>query len=429
MDATCGTGFQPVSSPARYRCHNCGTGFQPVSSPARCRCHRPLWVWACLVILIGGCTWDVFRPPAARHEQPAAAEEPPQVVDNEPTPAEPPGDEVSQAVANYIQRMELAHQRADRTEIQQPSPDDTIRQAADEEPQPTSRPANTPSIAPPPKEAAPPAEVPPQPQVVEPPVLVGADVRSAPGTETAIGEPRAVGINAPASARGAPATLQDFVAQMLPPEDGSFREQLDQRILYLLAGEYEQARQPLTMVTAEQQELAARFVDAFIAIREGHMGDLAGAAKAAAAQLTELQESLRRLSDLNMPVLTICSAVRGYGQYEVVEPARFLAGGAEFVLYCEVRDFTSELRDNYYYTTFDMTTAILNRTGDTVFEIKDPDITDRCRNRRQDCFIPRLIRLPASLSPGQYVAKVTVVDKLGQKVAENRATFQLVARP
>ena len=159
------------------------------------------------------------------------------------------------------------------------------------------------------------------------------------------------------------------------------------------------------------------------------MGDLAGAAKAAAAQLTELQESLRRLSDLNMPVLTICSAVRGYGQYEVVEPARFLAGGAEFVLYCEVRDFTSELRDNYYYTTFDMTTAILNRTGDTVFEIKDPDITDRCRNRRQDCFIPRLIRLPASLSPGQYVAKVTVVDKLGQKVAENRATFQLVARP
>ena len=76
-----------------------------------------------------------------------------------------------------------------------------------------------------------------------------------------------------------------------------------------------------------------------------------------------------------------------------------------------------------------MTTTILNRTGDAVLEIKDPEIVDRCRNRRHDCFIPRLVRLPATLPPGQYVAKVTVVDKLGQKLAENRATFHLAARP
>jgi hypothetical protein len=76
-----------------------------------------------------------------------------------------------------------------------------------------------------------------------------------------------------------------------------------------------------------------------------------------------------------------------------------------------------------------MTTTILNRIGDTVLEIKDTEIVDRCRNRRHDCFIPRLVRLPETLPPGQYVAKVTVIDKLGQKVAEGRAPFQLVARP
>jgi len=107
-----------------------------------------------------------------------------------------------------------------------------------------------------------------------------------------------------------------------------------------------------------------------------------------------------------------------------------VAGGAEFVLYCEVRDFVSEQRDDgFYYTRFDLTTTLLSHSGDVVLELKDTDITDRCRNLRHDCFIPRLVRLPASLSPGQYVAKVTVVDKLGQKVAENRATFQIVARP
>jgi hypothetical protein len=37
------------------------------------------------------------------------------------------------------------------------------------------------------------------------------------------------------------------------------------------------------------------------------------------------------------------------------------------------------------------------------------------------------VRLPASLSPGEYVVKITLVDKLGQKVAENRATFRLSA--
>ena len=37
-----------------------------------------------------------------------------------------------------------------------------------------------------------------------------------------------------------------------------------------------------------------------------------------------------------------------------------------------------------------------------------------------------LVRLPATLAPGDYVAKVTLVDKLGGKVAENRATFRIV---
>jgi hypothetical protein len=93
-----------------------------------------------------------------------------------------------------------------------------------------------------------------------------------------------------------------------------------------------------------------------------------------------------------------------------------------------VRDFVSEKQDDgLYQTRFDLRTTVLNRAGDTALEYTDADVVDRCRNRRSDCFIPRLIRLPATLSPGEYVVKVSVTDKLGRKVAENRVTIRVTA--
>lgn len=304
-------------------------------------------------------------------------------------------------------------------------------------------------------------------------------------------------INAPAVAAHAPASLRDLLDR-LPPGDDSFREQLDRRLLAVVAGDFEQARRPLNLVTAEQQELTTRYVESLIAIRDWHMGDPSGAVTAAAGELESLQHSLGRLSELSVPVVKICSAVRGFGQYDAIDPPRLLAGSnAEFVLYAEVRNFVSEAegqgteperqrgakqspsgsdgqdgaraeargtaapsgafstvgaRDGagdgkdagerndpgaridpapagrLFVTRFDLTTTILNRIGDAVLELKDADVVDRCRNRRHDCFIPRLVRLPPTLPPGHYVAKITVADKLGRKVAENRATFQLVAR-
>jgi hypothetical protein len=98
-------------------------------------------------------------------------------------------------------------------------------------------------------------------------------------------------------------------------------------------------------------------------------------------------------------------------------------------VYCEVKNFVSRLKDDgRYESLFSMRTAILNRAGDVVLDMKDEHVPDICQTRRQDCFIPRLVRLPATLSPGEYVAKVTIVDKIGEKVAEKRATFRIVAR-
>ena len=103
---------------------------------------------------------------------------------------------------------------------------------------------------------------------------------------------------------------------------------------------------------------------------------------------------------------------------------------SEFVVYCELQDFVSKQgEDGLYQASFDLRTQILNRGGEVVLELEDRDIVDRCRQPRRDCFIPRLVWLPATLSPGEYVVKISVTDKLGEKMAENRATFRVVASP
>ncbi len=412
-----------------------------------------LTLLCCGLMLVCGCTWD--NPPPSYHSQPTAPkrEEPPQVVQkpaaSQPATDEKQTEEVTGSVLGWIRRVDDAQQRARERARFEPEAAQTYRQAADAEPVPATAPAGTPAVIIKPAAAAAPnqaelvgpaaepkrdptAEPATQPTATTAPVLAGVVVRPAPAAPAGgtVG-PAAPGVNTPAAARNGPASLREFLAQTPAPADESFQQQVDERMLWAIAGDFDRAREPLKLVTAEQQELASRFVEAWIAIREGHQGDLAGAASAASRQLAELQEALGRLSELSIATLKICSAVRGYGQYDVLEPARFVAGNeAEMVLYCELRDFASEHRsDGLYYTTFDMTTTLLNRAGDNVLELKDAGLIDRCQNRRHDCFIPRLVRLPATLSPGQYVAKVTIVDKLAQKVAESCVSFQVVARP
>jgi hypothetical protein len=407
-----------------------------------------------------GCTW--LQPaPAPRNDSAAPPpSEPPQVVQTPEAPPPPAEDSLDERVRKYIERIDdprrraelaarsrtadrerslshAAHAGDDSGDPAEPAPvavgtsgehtpgresrvvdraaspgqnsaQDGAERASDEKPA-----------------AANPESTPPPPAVVDVSVRAAAPAPPPRGVDS-----KPPGVNSPAAARAGISSLREFLEQTpRPTDEASFQEQLDARLAWLAAGDYERARQPLTFATAEQQKLASGLVEAWVAVREGHMGDLSAAASAAARELDALRESLRRLSDLSIPQLVICRSVRGFGQYDAIEPARFPAGAeSEFVLYCELRDFVSEKADDgTYQTRFDMTTTILTRSGDVSLELKDTDVVDRCRNRRQDCFIPRLVRLPATLAPGPYVAKITIADKLGKKVAENRVAFQIVA--
>jgi hypothetical protein len=258
-----------------------------------------------------------------------------------------------------------------------------------------------------------------------PPVLGSVSARAGhkPLETTTSTDTASASVNAPAQAAGSPMTIDELTEQWLA-------QPVDRRLVQILSGKYEEARQPLEMTSAEQQQMATQLVEALIAIREGHGGDPGAEANRVLAQIETLAESLLPLSDLRIPTLALTRAVRGFGRYEAINPPEFIAGHEnEFVVYCEVQNFLSRPTDDgSFESLFSLRTTVLNRAGDAVLEINDERIADTCRTRRHDCFIPRLVRLPATLSPGEYVVKTTIIDRIGEKVAERRTTFRIVAR-
>lgn len=266
----------------------------------------------------------------------------------------------------------------------------------------------------------------------KPPTVSGVTARSERdfAIQRRSGAPDTPSLNSPEKATVLPATLRELLDAL--PEDTSgsdLRSQIVQRILQAAAGDADKARKPLTLATREQQEVCGRFVDAVLALREVNGGRPDDELASVLAPLAELRESLAAIVDLKLPTIEVCRAVRGFGQYEAMTPT-FVAGrDNEFVLYAEVSDFVSERgEDGWYKSVFGLKVAVLSRAGDAVQEIAAPEMVDRCRTRRQDCFVSPLVRLPRTLSPGEYVVKVTISDRIGEKVAERQTTIRVVDR-
>jgi hypothetical protein len=361
-------------------------------------------------------------PPAAVQAADAPAPAPPQ-------PEEPPPDDRIEAWAEQIARRDDIRARLDRDLPPSTSPL-AGRTSRDFEPAPTEperAPVAAPTIHVTAAAGAKEHEVGSGPDASAPRIMAQAAPRRAESALPPAREPAPPAVNAPQSA-ATPVSFATLVDQ-LPADDSPFRRQLDQRLLHVLAGDYGKARGPLEMAPKEQQAMAARIVEALIAIRETHGGDPAAETRRALEQIESLRSALLPGSELMIEQLAICRAVRGFGQFDEIEPAVFPAGRAnEFVTYAEIRGFESERAESgEFESRFSMKTTVLNRIGDVALAIDDDSIIDRCRTRRRDCFIPRLVRLPATLPPGEYVVKTTIIDRIGQKVAERRVSLRLSA--
>lgn len=375
---------------------------------------RLLALLCALSLTLPGCNTTGSNSAAQRHETEVQPPPPAEVVDRpeKTAPAKPSKDDQIVAYATAMEKARSARAAERAADAGHRFPTEVVDPSA-----PVDEAVSVVST----ETAAPPA----------PPALVNvsAHARRAPAAIATGGGVSPASPNTAGKASDVPADLREFVQRLSARGgDQSFREQLDRRMLCALAGDYGAARAPLELVTAEQQEMARQFVEGLIVMRESHGGDPGGEARQVLERMEKLVEALAPVSDLTLPKLEVCRAVKGLGLYDPIDPPHFKAGQyAEFVAYCEVRNLASrKTPDGSFETLFDVRTTILSRSGDKVHESESSGVKTVWREPRRECFIAPLVALPATLPPGEYVAKVTVADKIGAKVAERRVVLRIV---
>jgi hypothetical protein len=146
--------------------------------------------------------------------------------------------------------------------------------------------------------------------------------------------------------------------------------------------------------------------------------------------LESLDETLRQVQPLKIPNAALCWSVQSFGNYDALpQPWKFPAGQPNMVvLYCELTGFRSEAnkdRPGWYRTLLGERLAILSTDGTELWQYDEPAIEDPCRRPRRDFFVTKKLRIPANLPVGRYVLKITIRDRLANRVAETNLPFEI----
>lgn len=182
----------------------------------------------------------------------------------------------------------------------------------------------------------------------------------------------------------------------------------------------------LERLPGAQRAALSELFDLACAVR-GVMRDPASSADDAMDSARRLERALGEFADLRIARLELCTRVLTFGVFETMPAEQFVAGKAnQTILYCEVGNFASEVDgEGKYRSRFASRVEVLTPTGQSVFSHEEPLIEDRCRRRRTDFFIAQRITLPATLPPGDYTLKVTLEDKLANRVNESSIPLTL----
>lgn len=136
--------------------------------------------------------------------------------------------------------------------------------------------------------------------------------------------------------------------------------------------------------------------------------------------VTELTGLLAERADPVVTAMALCRRVVTFGVYEEMAAGEFAAGRATpTIVYCEIGNLRSEKgSDGLYRSKLATRVELFTADGRSVWRHEEPEISDLCRNARRDFFVAQRVTLPATLSEGPHVLKVTVEDKLSGRTTE-----------
>jgi hypothetical protein len=195
------------------------------------------------------------------------------------------------------------------------------------------------------------------------------------------------------------------------------------------------ATDALPGVTERERELLAKMQAFFsqLGVKLAETGD----PEALVAEVEALHRQLIRQLQLVVAQASLCTRVGGFGDYdEFPRNAEgryaFLAhSGQQAVVYVEIENFASELKENGQWVTelSQQLVVISERDGIPVWREDWQAGLDLSRKRRDDFFIVQVVTLPERLSVGRYNLKIRIRDDQSGAEAETAIDFEMVADP
>jgi hypothetical protein len=147
------------------------------------------------------------------------------------------------------------------------------------------------------------------------------------------------------------------------------------------------------------------------------------------AALVNLADNLRPAASLQIPTITLCTRVDGFGVYDTVTPQQLPALGASgVVVYCEAQGFSSRQQEFNWETRLAQQISLIDAQGQTIWRDEPNTVVDLCRKQRRDFYIARIIRLPENLAEGKYSLQVSIEDQLSGHKAQAELTLQMPAK-
>ncbi|MCH7883652.1 MAG: hypothetical protein IIC01_00245 [Planctomycetes bacterium] len=191
------------------------------------------------------------------------------------------------------------------------------------------------------------------------------------------------------------------------------------RLVQLAAGRDNQAVQPSPDLSEGANGLLTALFKTVVALRDRLRNPMSTGTTALEAA-EELRYKLAEHMDPVVSTIALCRRVVTFGVYDEMSPADFIAGRTiQTIVYCEIRNFQSQLQEGgLFETRLGTRLELLTTDGQSMWQYEEPDIVDLCRQRRMDFFIAQRVALPPTLPAGEYVLKVLVEDKLSGRAHE-----------
>jgi len=241
--------------------------------------------------------------------------------------------------------------------------------------------------------------------------------------------PRAPTVVAPATAGSD--ELEKQLHQQVVDYPRDMGNQIDYQLLRFARDEPTPDLSTTAGLSTEDREILAAVLDGLNNFRNTVRADSNLLLSRKIQPILDMADRLRGRAELTIPTIALCTRVDSFGVYRPVSAPRFAAGkDNEVIVYCELANFTAvQNGDKLWETRLKQEIVLYTDTGMAVWPEKSNAqlFVDLARNRRHDFFIPRKIKLPAALTIGRYLLKVTISDVQSNRMAEATAPIEIVA--